>query len=112
MVHDAIDTYGNASGSSRGEVGTLDIHVELESAVAQFLNKEAAIIMGMGFATNTTFLPALIGTSPQGILVLSDECNHKSMVQGMRLSGGTVKAFQHNDMDHLEALLEEATVSG
>ena len=68
--------------------GTHALHVELERRVADFLGKEAAMVFGMGFATNTMVLPALSGP---GSLILSDALNHASIVAGVRGSGAKVK---------------------
>jgi serine palmitoyltransferase len=74
-------------------IGTLDIHVELEKLVARFIGKEAAMVFGMGFATNSTNLPTLVGGK---CLIVSDELNHSSLILGARLSGAKVKIFRHN----------------
>ena len=89
----AIRAYGLAACSSRHEYGTLSIHVELESLVARFIGKEAALVFGMGFATNSTNLPTLVD---EKCLILSDELNHSSLVLGARLSGAKIKVFKHN----------------
>ena len=73
--------------------GTLDIHNELESVVAKFVRKPAAMVFGMGFATNSSNIPTLVG---KGDLIISDELNHTSLVLGARLSGAKIKVFQHN----------------
>lgn len=64
------------------------MHVELEALVADFVGKEAAITFGMGFATNSVVLPALVG---RGGLIISDSLNHASIVAGARGSGAKVK---------------------
>ena len=69
------------------------IHDELEKLVARFLGVEDAIVFGMGFATNSLNLPAILS---KGCLVLSDEKNHASLIVGLRLSGATVRVFGHN----------------
>lgn len=83
-VEAAIKKHGVSSASSRLETGSLDIHTEAEQLVARFMGQEAAIICSMGFATNSTMLPALIG---KGGLIISDELNHSSLVFGARLTG-------------------------
>mmetsp|Transcript_43026 Transcript_43026/g.98923 ORF Transcript_43026/g.98923 Transcript_43026/m.98923 type:complete len:1069 (+) Transcript_43026:116-3322(+) len=105
---------GFSTSASRSEGGTVDIHRELEKEVAEFLSKEDAIVLGMGFATNSTILPALFEASAggSGILVLSDALNHKSIVEGIRLSGAVVKSFEHNSMVVLEQRLKDAVVKG
>ncbi|XP_074660703.1 serine palmitoyltransferase 2-like [Tubulanus polymorphus] len=105
----AVRTYGVGISGSRQELGNLDIHLELERKVAEFVGKEAAITFGMGFATNSMNLPALVG---KGCLILSDELNHASLVLGSRLTGAAIKTFKHNDMANLEKKLQEAIVYG
>jgi len=80
--------------------------------VAKFLQKEDALVLGMGFATNSTILPALFEAGGKGILVLSDGLNHRSIVEGVRLSGAAVRAFTHNSMTDLEAQLKRAVEEG
>ncbi|PNJ65119.1 SPTLC2 isoform 5, partial [Pongo abelii] len=87
----------------------LDKHEELEELVARFLGVEAAMAYGMGFATNSMNIPALVG---KGCLILSDELNHASLVLGARLSGATIRIFKHNNMQSLEKLLKDAIVYG
>ena len=66
---------------------------ELEGIVARFVGKEAAVCFGMGFATNSTCIPSIIGP---GCCIISDELNHASLVLGTRLSGAKVYVFKHN----------------
>lgn len=103
---------GWSSGAPRTEGGTLQVHRDLEAEVARYLCKEDAMVLGMGFATNSTILPALFEAQAggNGILVLSDELNHRSIVEGVRLSGATVRAFKHNNMPALEAQLKRAVM--
>ncbi|XP_059934216.1 serine palmitoyltransferase 3 [Mesoplodon densirostris] len=108
-VKDVLETYGLGVGSTRHEMGTLDKHKELEDLVAKFLNVEAAMVFGMGFATNSMNIPALVG---KGCLILSDELNHASLVLGARLSGATIRIFKHNNMQSLEKLLRDAVIYG
>ncbi|XP_054654951.1 serine palmitoyltransferase 3 isoform X1 [Dunckerocampus dactyliophorus] len=108
-VADKTRQYGVGVCSTRQEAGTLDIHVELEQLVARFLRVESSMVFGMGFATNSMNIPALVG---KGCLILSDELNHTSLILGARLSGATVRVFKHNNMDHLEQELRESISSG
>uniref|UniRef100_A0A669B4C8 serine C-palmitoyltransferase n=1 Tax=Oreochromis niloticus TaxID=8128 RepID=A0A669B4C8_ORENI len=85
------------------------IHEELEQLVANFLGVESAMTYGMGFATNSMNIPALVG---KGCLILSDELNHTSLILGARLSGATIRVFKHNNMQSLEKMLKEAVCSG
>lgn len=82
--------------------GTNEQHIELERLTARFLGVEDAIVFGMGFATNSLNIPALL--SP-GCFVLSDEKNHASLILGLRLSGATTKVFKHNSECLLESML-------
>ncbi|KAM9315704.1 serine palmitoyltransferase 3-like [Gastrophryne carolinensis] len=108
-VKEVLVTHGAGVCSTRQEMGHLDKHQELENLVAEFLNVEAAMLFSMGFATNSTNIPALVG---KGCLILSDELNHTSLVLGSRLSGATIRIFKHNNIQHLEKLLREAIVNG
>ncbi|MEQ2189603.1 Serine palmitoyltransferase 2, partial [Goodea atripinnis] len=103
---EATQIYGVGVGSTRCEMGNLDIHEELEELVARFLGVEASMAFGMGFATNSMNIPALTGK------VKNDELNHASLVLGARLSGSTIRVFKHNNMQSLEKLLRDAIVHG
>eukprot|EP00056_Hartaetosiga_gracilis_P021070 m.22616 g.22616 ORF g.22616 m.22616 type:complete len:515 (+) comp8868_c0_seq1:46-1590(+) len=105
----AISQYGISTCSSRSEGGTSTVHKELESLVADFVGKEASMVFGMGFATNSTNIPVLM---QKGCLILSDELNHTSLVLGCRLSGASIKVFRHNDMEHLESILRQSIIEG
>lgn len=100
---------GIGTCTTRMELGTIDIHCELEKTVARFLRVEDAITFGMGFATNSLNLPTLVG---KGCLILSDQLNHASLILGSRLSGAVIRVFQHNDMKDLEKKLNDAVVYG
>jgi len=100
---------GPSTCSASAAGGTLDKHVAMEATVARFLGCESAFVYGMGFATNSNTIPLLAG---KGTLIISDEFNHKSIVDGVRLSGASVKVFKHNNMAHLEWLLRHAIVEG
>ncbi|KAH7337886.1 serine palmitoyltransferase 2 [Rhizoctonia solani] len=108
-VEDGIRRYGINAGATRLECGTLDLHVQTEALVASFLGHEDALVTSMGFATNSTTIPALVG---KGCLVISDEFNHASIRFGVRLSGASVRMFKHNDMHDLENLLREVISQG
>ncbi|XP_032088136.1 serine palmitoyltransferase 2 isoform X2 [Thamnophis elegans] len=104
-----ISQYGCGICSTRQEMGNLDKHEELESLIARFLGVESVLAYGMGFATNSMNIPALVG---KGCLIVSDELNHASLVLGARLSGATIRIFKHNNMQSLEKLLKDAIVYG
>lgn len=108
-VMDALEKFGWGTSSSRTEAGTTEKHVELEELVAEYLGVEKAVTFGMGFATNSFTIPALVS---KGCLVLSDALNHSSIVAGVRASGATVRVFRHNDVTHLEQQLRKLIVQG
>jgi len=95
-AEDTIETikqHGWAIGSSRQELGTNILHVKLEQITAEFLGVDDALVFGMGFATNTLNIPAIVNSE---CLVLSDEYNHASLILGLRLSGATSVVYKHN----------------
>jgi serine palmitoyltransferase len=98
----AIRDYGLSACSTRHEYGTLNIQVELEMLVARFIGKEAAMVFGMGFATNSTNLPTLVDRK---CLIVSDELNHSSLVLGARLSEAKIKVFKHNGNVRLRIII-------
>ncbi|GAB7328554.1 hypothetical protein MBLNU13_g00509t1 [Cladosporium sp. NU13] len=101
--------YGISYCSPRGDSGTSDLHVDVEKQVAEFVGKEAATIYSMGFVTNATVFPALVG---KGCLMISDQLNHSSIRFGARVSGAVIDMFKHNDMTDLERLLRERISQG
>ena len=103
----AIEKYGTGCSGSRFLNGTLDIHVELEKALADFLQKEDCLIFSTGFQSNLSIISAITG---RGDYILSDSYNHASIVDGTRLSYAKTYKFKHNDMEDLERLLK--TFSG
>lgn len=108
-VVETIDKLGVAVGAVRAEGGDMAILRETERLTAQFVGKEAAMVFGMGFGTNSTMIPALVGP---GCLIISDELNHTSLIFGSRLSGAPIKVFKHNNMANLEELLREQISQG
>ncbi|KAI8878836.1 PLP-dependent transferase [Backusella circina FSU 941] len=101
--------YGCTSASTRMEAGGMEMHRYLEQKVARFVGKEDAIVVSMGFATNSTTIPSLVS---KGCLVISDELNHSSIIFGVRLSGASVRVFKHNNMKDLKRLLREVVSQG
>jgi serine palmitoyltransferase len=93
------------SGSCSAELGYSTHVKQVEETTAKFVGKDSAVVVGMGFATNSTVIPALCGA---GDLILSDALNHNSIVEGARLSGAKIKAFKHNCVGDLELLLQQA----
>ncbi|KAG1861139.1 pyridoxal phosphate-dependent transferase [Suillus subalutaceus] len=108
-VKESIRRYGVSTCGTRLESGSSELHVSAEALVARFVGMEDALITSMGFATNSTFIPALVG---KGSLIISDELNHASIRIGARQSGAHVRVFKHNDMSSLESLLREAISQG
>lgn len=108
-VEETVRKYGVTCASPRGDVGTSDLHLEVEDLVARFVGKQSSMVFSMGFGTNATAFPALIG---KGDLVISDELNHASIRFGTRLSGAMIQMFKHNDMKDLERLLREVISQG
>ncbi|CAL9688094.1 unnamed protein product [Knipowitschia caucasica] len=108
-VAEKTQQFGVGVCSTRQEMANLSLHQELEQLVANFLGVESSMTFGMGFATNSMNIPALVG---KGCLILSDELNHTSLILGARLSGATIRVFKHNNMHSLEKMLREAICSG
>ncbi|KAL7753625.1 serine palmitoyltransferase component [Sorochytrium milnesiophthora] len=108
-VEKATRAFGMSTASPRMDAGSHAVHKEMESLVARFLGTEDALCVSMGFATNSTTLPALVS---KGCLIISDELNHASLVFGSRLSNAAIRVFKHNDMHALENLLRESIAQG
>ncbi|KAG1743721.1 pyridoxal phosphate-dependent transferase [Suillus paluster] len=108
-VEESIRRYGVSACGTRFENGSSELHVSAEALVARFVGMEDALISSMGFATNSTSIPALVG---KGSLVISDEFNHASIRVGVRHSGAQVRIFKHNDMSSFESLLREVISQG
>jgi serine palmitoyltransferase len=109
-VCDTIDRYSFACASPLNEGGNYELTQDLERAIARFVGKQAATVIGMGFATNSTTLPIICGG--KGTLIVSDMLNHNSIVTGSRDSGARIVPFRHNDMRHLEEVLRRAIIDG
>jgi len=99
----AIKKYGSGCSGSRLLNGTLDIHVNLENELAQFVSKEAALIFGTGFQANYATLSAL---TEKGDVMICDHNLHASLVEGALRSPARTVRFRHNDMEHFERCLE------
>jgi len=100
----AIDRYSTGTHGVRTLAGTLTIHRELEETIAAFKHAEAAITFSSGYATNLSVIASLLG---RGDYVISDKLNHASIVDGCLMSGAKFLRFRHNDMESLEARLEQ-----
>ncbi len=102
---EAVRTHGAGSGSVRPIAGTMDLHVELERRLARFKGAEASLVYQSGFATNAGLIPQLVG---EGDLVISDELNHGSIIDGVRLSRAERAVYRHAQADDLARVLAEA----
>jgi len=105
----ALKKYGFGSGSSRLLSGSWLSHKKLEERIAAFKKTEAALVFNTGYSANIGIIPAIAGS---GDMILSDELNHASIVDGSRLSRAHVKIYRHRDMNHLEKLLKTFSISG
>ena len=103
-AHDAIDHFGTGSGSARLIVGGRPLHRDLEHELAAWKNAEAALLFPTGFAANLGVL-STFGTDD--VLIISDELNHASIIDGCRLSRARVTVARHADVDHVAALLRD-----
>ena len=101
-IHQAVDKYGSGCTGSRFLNGTLDLHVELENKLAEFMKCEAALVFSTGFQTNLGTISTIVGKSEH---IFTDRADHASIVDGCRLSFGTTFKYKHNDMDDLERVL-------
>jgi 8-amino-7-oxononanoate synthase len=106
---EAVRKYGTGCAGSRFLNGTLDIHVNLEEKLAQFMKKEAALIFSTGFQVNLGVISALVGKDDVAII---DKMDHASIIDGCRLSFGEVRKFRHNDMADLERVLKDYESKG
>jgi 8-amino-7-oxononanoate synthase len=95
----AIDRYGCGSGASRLISGSMRLHEELESKIAELKGTEAALVFNSGFQTNTGVIPVLVG---EGDVILSDALNHASIIDGCRLARAKIVVYGHCDLDELE----------
>jgi glycine C-acetyltransferase len=102
---EAAKKYGAGSGSVRAIAGTMKIHMEVEKRLARFKRTEAALIYQTGFAANSGLIPQLVGESD---IVISDELNHGSIIDGVRLTKAERAIYKHRDMGDLEKVLKEA----
>jgi 8-amino-7-oxononanoate synthase len=98
----ALRTYGSGTAGSRFLNGTLDIHVELEDRLAEFMGREAALCFSTGFQVNLGVISSLAGRRD---VVILDNLDHACILDGARLSYGRVLKYGHNDMDALEERL-------
>lgn len=101
---EATKKYGVGSGAVRPICGTMELHVELEKRIAKFKKTEDALFYQSGFAVNSGLIPAIL---QEGWLVISDELNHGSIIDGIRLSRAEKDIYRHCDMESLKEKLKE-----
>ena len=100
----AVQSHGAGSGSVRPIAGNMDLHIELERRLAEFKHAEASLVYQTGFAANAGLIPQLAG---KGDLIISDELNHGSIIDGVRLSHAERGVYKHADMQDLQRVLDE-----
>lgn len=102
---EATKKYGSGSGSVRAIAGTMDIHLEAEKKVAEFKKVESSLIYSAGYTANVGLIPTLV-SGPQDVII-SDQLNHGSIIDGVRLTKASRGVYAHNDMGELEAVLQQ-----
>ena len=106
---EAVEQYGAGSGAVRTIAGTMTLHEALEADLAAFKHTEAVLTFQSGFTANTGVIPTITGETD---LIVSDELNHASIIDGMRLSKAPRKVFRHADVESLREVLREAREKG
>ncbi|MFZ5880538.1 MAG: glycine C-acetyltransferase [Chloroflexota bacterium] len=104
-AQEAMKKYGVGPAAVRTIAGTMDLHVELEKRLAKFKGAEDVITFQSGFTANLGTISALVGKED---VIFSDRLNHASIIDGCRLSGAKIIAYDHNDASALEAAIQEA----
>jgi len=102
---DAAKKFGAGSGSVRAIAGTMELHMEVERKLAKFKRTESSLIYQTGFAANAGLIPQLVG---KGDVIISDELNHGSIIDGVRLTKADRAVYKHRDMGELEKVLKDA----
>ena len=100
----AIDKWGMGAGAVRTIIGTMSIHEELEEKLAKFKHVEAVLVFQSGFTANAGAIPGIVD---KGDVIISDELNHASIIDGCRLSKADVVRYKHSDMEDLERVIKE-----
>ncbi|MDF2698881.1 MAG: 8-amino-7-oxononanoate synthase/2-amino-3-ketobutyrate coenzyme ligase [Haloplasmataceae bacterium] len=101
---EAIEKYGVGAGAVRTIVGNMDIHEKLDEVLSKFKREEAVMVFQSGYMCNAGTIQAV---TDKGDLIISDELNHASIIDGVRLSKADKAVFRHSDMNHLEEILKE-----
>ena len=102
---EATNKFGAGSGSVRAIAGTMKLHMEVEERLAKFKGTESSLIYQTGFAANAGLIPQLAG---KGDVIISDELNHGSIIDGVRLTKADRAVYKHRDMGELEKVLKDA----
>lgn len=105
----AVRDLGVGSGAVRTIAGTMELHLELEKKIASFKKTEAALVFQSGFTANAGTVSCILG---KGDVIVSDELNHASIIDGARLSRAEIKVFPHKNIEALEKALQEAKAEG
>src|SRR6186997_3442006 len=105
---EAVKAFGVGSGSVRTIAGTMAIHMELERKLAEFKKVEAVVVFQSGFAANAGTVSAILTKED---VVVSDELNHASIIDGCRLSRATIKVFPHKDVDAARKIIKDLPAS-
>jgi glycine C-acetyltransferase len=101
---EAIEKWGVGSGAVRTIAGTMTLHMALEEKIAKFKHVEASVVFQSGFAANAGTVQAILGRED---VIISDELNHASIIDGCRLSRAEIKVFPHKDVEACEKVLKE-----
>ncbi len=101
---EAIQKLGVGSGAVRTIAGTMTLHMELEEKIAKFKHVEASVVFQSGFTANAGTVQAILGRDD---VIVSDEFNHASIIDGCRLSRAEIKVFPHKDVEACEKILKE-----
>ncbi|KAJ1569844.1 mitochondrial 5-aminolevulinate synthase [Nowakowskiella sp. JEL0078] len=110
FMKETLDKYGAGAGGTRNIAGNAQLHLSLEKELADLHKKDAALVFSSCYVANDATLSTLASKLP-GCVILSDSSNHASMIQGIRHSGAAKKVFRHNDMAHLEELLQSIDIN-
>lgn len=101
---EALEKWGVGAGAVRTIIGNMSIHEELEAKLAEFKHVEAVLVFQSGFTANAGVIPAVVD---KGDIIISDELNHASIIDGCRLSRADVVRYKHSDMEDLERVINE-----